>query len=692
MSSDGIQWICRSRRLQRHPALQARARQLGAHVRLTREAAPAANSTFIGWGYKPSGQWARDRASCQPNASVLHFEDSFVRSLRPGDGSGAVYGLVEDRAGIYYDPEGCSDLTGLVECAGKGHVDSDVHALMRRFRALGASKYNWYPDVYRADAADEHMPDSGGVLVVDQSRGDASLQGSGIDANTFRNMLEAALDENEGKRVYVRSHPDHLYRRRLSCMPRDLLQDERVTVVPATLAPRQVFERVEKVYAVNSLLGMEALIHEKPLVCFGPAFYSGWGLTDDRGVRLPGRARACSLAGLFDAAYTRYSRYFDPDTGEPCSLMRILDHLALQQRCFRENARQHWVVSGMSPWKKPIMRQFLGGPASRVSWAHTRRGAERLVASDPRAMQVAWGCRGGDRAPVTPRLIAEDGFVRSRGLGANFTMPLSLVFDPIGIYYNAQEPSALEQDLREHDCSAAETVEARDLIDALRQQAITKYNLTGAGQAAGWPGTGSQHRILVPGQVESDASIQYGAESVKTNLELLRAVRAAQPDAVIAYKPHPDIAMNLRRGGTDEAAMREHCDIIVTDIDILPWLTTCHAIHTMTSLSGFEGLIREKQVHCYGLPFYAGWGLTVDAVPAPRRGRTLTLEELVVAALIRYPRYLNPLTSEFTNALGAVAIIREGVSVHARSRFLRGIAALKRSCLAALPAKTQGVA
>jgi capsular polysaccharide export protein len=63
----------------------------------------------------------------------------------------------------------------------------------------------------------------------------------------------------------------------------------------------------------------------------------------------------------------------------------------------------------------------------------------------------------------------------------------------------------------------------------------------------------------------------------------------------------------------------------------------------MTSLAGFEALLRHRQVTVYGRPFYAGWGLTTDMM-AIDRGRRLSLEELVAGALILYPRYLDPVT------------------------------------------------
>ena len=55
--------------------------------------------------------------------------------------------------------------------------------------------------------------------------------------------------------------------------------------------------------------------------------------------------------------------------------------------------------------------------------------------------------------------------------------------------------------------------------------------------------------------------------------------------------------------------------------------------------------MRGRPVTCLGMPFYAGWGLTRDLFPEPPRRRARpTLAAFVHAALIAYPRYLDPVT------------------------------------------------
>ena len=65
----------------------------------------------------------------------------------------------------------------------------------------------------------------------------------------------------------------------------------------------------------------------------------------------------------------------------------------------------------------------------------------------------------------------------------------------------------------------------------------------------------------------------------------------------------------------------------------------------MTSLLGFEALVRGAPVTTLGAPFYAGWGLTRDLGPTPsRRTARPDLAQLVHAALIAYPRYWDPVS------------------------------------------------
>ena len=110
---------------------------------------------------------------------------------------------------------------------------------------------------------------------------------------------------------------------------------------------------------------------------------------------------------------------------------------------------------------------------------------------------------------------------------------------------------------------------------------------------------------------------------------------------IIIYKPHPDVVAGLRRSSVAESQALLVADLVLREASVQQLFAQVDAVHVLTSLAGFEALLRGIEVHVWGLPFYAGWGLTKDAHSCSRRGRKLSLDALVFGALIAYPRYVS---------------------------------------------------
>jgi capsular polysaccharide export protein len=272
----------------------------------------------------------------------------------------------------------------------------------------------------------------------------------------------------------------------------------------------------------------------------------------------------------------------------------------------------------------------------------------------------------------------EDGFLRSAGLGSDLTAPGSLVLDADGIYYDPSRPSALERILQTARFSTTELERAARLRHSIVQSRISKYNLPGADRLElnAKPG---QRVLLVPGQVADDASVRLGAPRVGDNLSLLRAVRAAHPEAYILYKPHPDVLSGNRRGRLHDV-QPPPWDQLLGQVPLAACLDVAHEVHTMTSLVGFEALLRGLPVTTYGQPFYAGWGLTRDQSPLERRTRRLSLDELVAGTLLRYPRYFSWSARCFVSAEDKVEELRRAANARFRPRKLPRLA-IKASSL-----------
>ncbi len=627
-----------------------------------------------GWGYRPSGLAARGAAE-GGNGRLLLMEDAFVRSMKPGGQT--VYGLVADSRGIYYDAEGESNLVEALnqgERAGwmrEGLDKAQGAKLIQRFCEVGASKYNWYPGDFAKPKKDYER----GVMVVDQTRGDTAIGYGRVGAGDFDRMVDDALQENPGKPIYLRAHPDHRYRGKFSCFSERVFAEKRVIILPSDLSPKSCFEFCDEVYAATSLMGMEALLHGKIVKCYGWNFYAGWGLTIDRCTH-PGQARRrkLSLEELFQKSYIEYSHYFDPDTNQSCSLERILDHIELQRKIAYENAGK-WITTGWVPWKRHLAHGFLNSPGSDLVHAASFEVAKMEAGNHGKLL--LWGSKesGNHQGKV---IRVEDGFLRSAGLGATFHRPLSWVFDDLGIYFDPRQKSRLEQILQVTKFLETDLQDAGDLISFLGRNKLSKYNLGETDFEWSKDLAGGRKVVLVPGQVEADASIRYGSDLIKTNAELLKKVRQEEPTAFIIFKAHPDLVAGARHGQLLPLDAEGSADLVVSKGNVAEWLDRCDAVYTMTSTVGFEAIMRGKEVRTYGMPFYAGWGLSRDLQSCERRTRKLSLEELVCGALIMYPRYLNPNTGEFTSAMGVAALLATtGAVGERRAWYLRIVSGLK---------------
>ena len=603
---------------------------------------PQAGDGVAVWGRSPYAARG-ERVAQARGAPLVRLEDAFLRSVHPARArASSPLGLLIDPHGVHFD----SAQPSLIErlCA---EAPLDDTALLDRARdgiarltALHLSKYNHHDPSLTP-------PKAGYVLVIDQSFGDASIAHGGAGKNTFREMLAVAQIENPRARIVVKTHPETA----LGLRAGHYGPQEGIEIETRPLSPWALLEGAIAVYTVSSLMGFEAILAgHKPRV-FGQPFYAGWGLTLDE-TPVARRRRRLTRAQLFAVSHILAPSYYCRMRDRLCSFEEAVDQLEAESRAYRED-RAGYVAAGMRLWKR--------GPLNRAF------GREKAVVFDDKAPVaraqalgrplMVWAGKSADPALKGAAMIrVEDGFLRSKGLGAALVPPASLVCDTRGIYYDPAAPSDLETLIATPCPPWAEARGAR-LIARLRALNLTKYNLKGAA-----PTLPEGFKVLVPGQVEDDASVLRGGGAIRSNASLLAEARRLYPKAQIIYKPHPDVEAGLRAGGAGEADFTAH------GADPLALIAASDAVVTMTSLLGFEALLRDKPVTCLGAPFYAGWGLTRDLSPVPaRRQHRPSLAALAYAALIAYPRYFDPVSGAPASAELVAERLAQGVSGQSKS-------------------------
>ena len=621
---------------------------------LEKEQTQFANSeVVVGWGHKPTAAKARSYAKVK-HLPYVALEDGFLRSLDLGVNGAAPVSLTVDLVGVYYDATGLSQIETDIREADTWltpELRDRARRCLDRIVACDLSKYNaapsvtpgWLEDTYPACRGKEK------VLLIDQTHGDASVTLGSADDSSFRRMAADARAEHPQAAFFVKTHPDVAAGKKAGY----LTTIEEMTVISDPVAPLSFLSEFDAVYAVTSQMGFEALMLAKPVTLYGTPFYAGWGLTQDRGTAVPRRGVARDVVTVFAAAYLKNARYVNPVTGECFELEDAIDFLSDARRANVAH-RGTIVCAGIRRWKKPHFKAFLSGTATTLQFIWNFDEA-LATAKCLNARLAVWAakCTDGNAAKArkagVPLLRVEDGFIRSIGLGSDYETPYSLVTDSEGIYYDPAGPSDLEAILNRLAGNPAdytwELARARRLRHFIVSRGITKYNLPVKPVRLAAPA--GKRVVLVIGQVDGDASVVRGRGVVKTNAELLAAVREKRPTSYVVYLEHPDVADGNRPGQVDAETLTRCADEVLAGVPAAALLASVDEVHVLTSLTGFEALLRGIPVVTYGRPFYAGWGLTDDALTFERRQKGLSLEGLVAGTLILYPTYWDWFSGQF---------------------------------------------
>jgi len=398
--------------------------------------------------------------------------------------------------------------------------------------------------------------------------------------------------------------------------------------LPDVCDPWAVVEQAEQVHAdPDDDLAMVAFLRNVPVIG-----------RDGRTMHRP-ELRAALQRRIGGVAYRNCF------TGAAIGAEEAVGLLADWRRHF-DQVRGLAAASGMAWWKRDAIRRFLWDGVASPPFRSPRRGLN--AARQMGGVLAVWPSRVPADLPdeAARRGVelarVEDGFIRSRGLGAGLHPPGSVVVDRSGIYYDGRRPNDLETLLATHPFPPELLERARRLRTRICASGVTKYGARG-GTMIDLPA--GRRTILAVGQVDDDLSVRLGGAGVGGNLDFLTRVRRAEPDAWIIYRPHPDVQAGHRKGHIPDAEVLAHADQIDSGAPLMDLVQAVDAVHVLSSLTGFEALMRGCAVTVHGLPFYAGWGLTRDLAQVPaRRGRALTLDALVAAALLLYPLYLDPLT------------------------------------------------
>ncbi len=654
----------------------------------------AKNRVFIIWGYNElegTVEYANKH-----KIPVYRMEDGFVRSIDLGANHELPLSLVLDKSGtLHFDYRRSSaleDLLNSYDFSADKELMEKAEVCLNKLLSSRVSKYNHITSKSGEAIYKKHCKRIDGVkriLVIGQVEDDASIKyGCRKKVNNGSLVWQAKKDHPDAQ-IFFKPHPDTLIGKRRIITPLSEIS-KAAYVVSEPMSLNDSFDTIDEVYTITSLSGFEAMLRDIPVTTLGMPFYSGWGLTNDIN-SIPRRKRKLNKIEIFAAAYILYPNYFDVETSREIDLFSVIDKIKSNMKlesisepsqkqaggiinqqfyCFGDNWNSKKeapiaFVFGVLPWKRKYISALLDDYRTAYRFGgHKYDEIENAIQNNLQSEIFVWGYKENDKLKEIFNKYGknikrlEDGFVAGMGLGVDRNPSLSMCIDNEGLYYNSRESSQLEKMLIDFDFdSNTELLErSKKCISRILNESVTKYNIQTQSQVI-LP-ENEKKRVLVLGQVETDKSIQFGCSRTITNNQLVLLAKTENPDAEIIYKPHPDVLSGKVLKLTKPEDVESIATVIYDSVSLTEMIDGADHVYTITSLSGFEAVLRGKKVTTFGAPFYSGWGFTDDRQPVERRKRTLSPEQVFAVTYLLYSRYINPVTYERIELEQALDIIK----------------------------------
>lgn len=143
----------------------------------------------------------------------------------------------------------------------------------------------------------------------------------------------------------------------------------------------------------------------------------------------------------------------------------------------------------------------------------------------------------------------------------------------------------------------------------------------------------------------------------ETFLQMVRDAKEQHPGAAFFLLQPPSVLSGKKKGYLKKFAQENGIQIISEQVSSFSILAQADEVYTVSAKIGIDAVLLGKTVHCYGMPYYAGWGLTKDKVICVRRNIKVKREELFAALCLFFTRYLHPITKEPSHFQAIVRLI-----------------------------------
>jgi len=192
--------------------------------------------------------------------------------------------------------------------------------------------------------------------------------------------------------------------------------------------------------------------------------------------------------------------------------------------------------------------------------------------------------------------------------------------------------------------------EAKELVDSLLKYRLSSDRYAPDASPYQLYTPGGRKRVVILDEVLMKKNkLQKVLATKESFLRMLEAAKRENSGAAFFLLEPKAVRSNKKHGYLRKTAEANGIKVLSNDVSSISILAQADVIYTVSSYLGLDALFLGKKVKCFGMPFYAGWGLTTDSLRIDRRNVKRQREELFAALCLFFTRYRHPITGEATS-------------------------------------------
>ncbi len=158
--------------------------------------------------------------------------------------------------------------------------------------------------------------------------------------------------------------------------------------------------------------------------------------------------------------------------------------------------------------------------------------------------------------------------------------------------------------------------------------------------------SGRKKVVILDEEKQNRFKLKKVMASEKTFFEMISAAKKNHPGAAFFLLEPKTVRSDKKKGYLRKVAEANGVQVLQNDVSSISILSQADVVYTVASQLGLDAIFLGKKIYCFGMPFYAGWGLTKDSIKLDRRNVKRSREEIFAAFCLFMTRYRHPITSE----------------------------------------------